>query len=72
MSSTHTQIFAFPSDEGCANDPGMELLDYFAGQIVMELISKYNLKKPEDQQIISAMSYELAATMLEERKKYIN
>jgi hypothetical protein len=36
--------------------------------IAQGLVAKYNLKSPEDQQIIAQLSYELSATILEQFK----
>ena len=48
---------------------GMTLRDYFAGQALCGLLSKYNLNAPSDQGTIAQMSYELADAMLAERSK---
>lgn len=70
-------IPAFPVHEDltaadCMKYKGMTLLDYFAGQALMGLCSKYALSNPSDQQVLAQMSYELANAMLTERSKHTN
>ena len=71
MSKKETGGAAFPLSN--AQNPGwadgMTLRDYFAGQALCGLLSKYNLNAPSDQGTIAQMSYELADAMLAERSK---
>lgn len=48
---------------------GMSLRDYFAGQAIEGLLGKYSLNKPEDQETITRMAYQLSDAMLAERNK---
>ncbi len=41
-----------------------KLRDQFAGQAMMGLVAKYNLNKPEDQDTMAQMAYELADAMM--------
>lgn len=64
----YNKIPAFPTKERRYGEfwyfnPGMTLLDYFAGQVIS------NLNCPAEEAIENA--YVVAAAMIEERKKYI-
>lgn len=48
---------------------GMSLRDWFAGQALAGLVSKYNINKPEDFQIVAETSLRFADAMLAERAK---
>ena len=63
---------AYPIVCECSSDiqyPGVTIRDKFAIAAMQAILSKYNLNRSEDQDIISQLSYELADSMLAERQK---
>lgn len=48
---------------------GLTIRQHFAAMVMQGLAAKYNLNKPEDQQIISQMSVELADSLITELNK---
>lgn len=65
MKAFNPTAYPIKHDNGTFN-PGMTLLDYFAGQIVSQLVATDYLTY---EQAITD-SYEIAYKLLEERKKY--
>ena len=61
---------AFPSrpDDNVA-DLGLSKREYFIAMAFQGLLTKYNLKTPEDQEIVAKLSIELADTLIREVNK---
>ena len=52
-------------------DPGMTLLDYFAGQAITGYLSEYQVSiHPDNAANIAKLAYQLAAAMLKERQSH--
>jgi hypothetical protein len=71
----NNNIPAFPRSRSVNHSDeqdGMSLLDYFAGQIAAKLAPSYTNEqlKENPQGYVAGPAYEMAAAMLEERKKY--
>ena len=49
-----------------STEKGLSKREYFASMAMQGLITKYNLKTPEDQQIIAQLSIELADSLITE------
>jgi hypothetical protein len=63
---------AFPTQNGCRNDPGMSLRDYFAGQALAGLsVANVGDDDPPtwDWESITQTAYKAADAMLEARKE---
>lgn len=52
-------------------DPGMTLLDYFAGQAITGYLSEYQVSiHPDNAANMAKLAYQLAAAMLNERQSH--
>jgi hypothetical protein len=61
---------AFPSTQGTTEwREGITIRDYFAAKAMQGLISNFKGDVSTNYEIISAVSYEMADVMLEEREK---
>ena len=63
---------AFPleSDYGCQS--GMTLRDYFAGQVIGEILGYYLPKHSSDHNFNAEMAYRVADAMIAERRKKVS
>ena len=52
-------------------DAGLTKREYFASQLMCALVSKYQLKEPEDQVTTAKMALELTDTLIEQLNKTI-
>ncbi len=69
MTDGKESAFPIDSDDLKTVETGLTKREYFAAMIIQGLTAKYNLKAPEDQQILSQMSVELADTLITELNK---
>ena len=72
MKNQEKQAFPFFHDYGkedMTNESGLSKREYFAILCMQGLASKYNLKEPNDQEIISKMAVELADSLLTELER---
>lgn len=63
-------VFPALDNEGnYGNEKGLTKREYFASLVLQGLLTKYTLKTPEDQTIISKMAIELTDTFISELNK---
>ena len=70
MSATNDGGPAFPTQNGCRNDPGMTLRDYFAGQALQGIMSSGTaFNAPMN--ALASDCYKMSAAMLAAREKEV-
>lgn len=70
MKKTDETAYPVPAEDGTfpLGCEGFTKHEKGAFMIAQGLVSKYNIKTPEDQQIIAQLSYELSAEILKQFK----